>query len=152
MANNKQKAIYVLEYCPSEGSDPQKEWEVTQWREHPGLAPHPGGKQQVSTAAGDVELCVPLLAERNYKVLGWAQQCIEQLHPHPDNLSLESMTAEALLRKALQMSLEYIALAEDGRGHNARSHYLARQLREIQQYMAQYLDVKPIYTKEENNG
>jgi hypothetical protein len=76
-------------------------------------------------------------AERNYKILGWASQRIEQLHPHPDSLSLESMSDEDLLREALQMSREYIALAEDGRGHNARSHYLARQLRGIQQYMVQ---------------
>lgn len=138
MAKDKEKAIYVLEYCPSEGSDPLKEWNVTQWLEHPALAPHSGGKQKVSTAAGDVELRVPPLAERNYKVLGWAHQRIEQLHPYPDNLSLESMSEEALLREALQMSLEYIALAEDGRGHNARSHYLARQLRGIQQYKAQH--------------
>jgi hypothetical protein len=137
MAKDKQKTIYVLVYCPSEGSDPLKEWNVTQWHEHPALAPHSGGKQKVSTAAGDVELRVPPLAERNYKVLGWAHQRIEQLHPHPDSLSLESMNDDALLREVLQMSLEYIALAEDGRGHNARSHYLARQLRGIQQYMAQ---------------
>lgn len=147
MAKGKQKAIYVLVYCPSEGSDPNKEWEVTQWHEHPALAPHSGGKQQVSTAEGDVELRVPPLAERNYKVLGWAQQHIEQLHPHPDNLSPERMTNEALLRKALQMSLEYIGLAEEGRGHNARSHYLTQQLQAIQQYVTQSL-----YIKEKNNG
>jgi hypothetical protein len=56
------------------------------------------------------------------------------------------MTDEALLREVLQMSLEYIALAEDGRGHNARSRYLARQLREIQQYMAQRIDVTSVVT------
>ena len=141
MAKDKAKAIYVLVYCPSEGSDLQKEWEVTRWHEHPALAPHSGGKQKVSTAAGDVELRVPPLAERNYKVLGWAHQRIEQLHPRPDSLSLESMSDDALLREVLQMSLEYIALAEDGRGHNARSHYLARQLRGIQQYKAQHWQI-----------
>lgn len=147
MAKDKEKTIYVLEYCPSEGSDPLKEWNVTQWHEHPALAPHSGGKQKVSTAAGDVELRVPPLAERNYKILGWAHQHIEQLHPRSDSLSSESMTDEALLRKALQMSLEYIGLTEEGRGHNARSHYLAQQLRAIQQYVTQSL-----YVKEENNG
>jgi hypothetical protein len=145
MAKDKQKTIYVLVRL-------EDEWDVVQWSQHPALAPHAGGKQTVSTAAGDVELRVPPLAERNYKVLGWAQQRIEQLHPHPDNLSPESMTDAVLLREALQMSLEYIALAEDGRGHNARSRYLAQQLREIQQYMTQCLDVKPVYIKEENNG
>jgi hypothetical protein len=134
MANNKQKTIYVL--CPSEETD--KEWDVIQWQEHPALARHSGGRRKVSTASGDVELRVPPIVEHDYKVLGWASQCIEQLHPHPDSLSLESMSAEALLREALQMSLEYIALAEDGRGHNARSHYLARQLRDIQQYKSQH--------------
>src|SRR5690606_32727237 len=82
MAKGKEKTIYVLEYCPSEGSDPLKEWNVTQRHEHPALAPHSGGKQKVSTAAGDVELRVPPLAERNYKILGWASQRIEQLHRH----------------------------------------------------------------------
>ena len=137
MAKDKEKAIYVLVYCPSEDSDPHKEWEVTRWLEHPALAPHSGGKQKVSTAVGDVELRVPPLAERNYKVLGWAHRCIEQLHPRPASLSLEGMSEEALLKEVLQMSLEYVALAEDGRGHNARSRYLARQLREIQQHLAQ---------------
>lgn len=145
MAKGKQKTIYVLVRL-------EDEWDVVQWSQHPALAPHAGGKQKVSTAAGDVELRVPPLAERNYKILGWAQQRIEQLHPQPDNLSPESMTDAVMLREALQMSLEYIALAEDGRGHNARSRYLARQLREIQQYMTQCLDVTPVYIKEENNG
>jgi hypothetical protein len=40
--------------------------------------------------------------------------------------------------KAVEMSLEYIALAEDGRGHNARSHYLAQQLRKINQHLSQF--------------
>ena len=44
---------------------------------------------------------------------------------------------EALLKEVLQLSLEYIALAEDGRGHNARSHYLAQQLRKINQHLMQ---------------
>jgi len=131
------KTIYVLVHCPSEGRDPQKEWDVIQWQEHPALVPHSGGKHKVSTAAGDVELRVPALVERNYKVLGWASQRIEQLHPCPDMLALENLSHEALLREVLQLSLEYVALAEDGRGHNARSHFIARQLREIQKHMAQ---------------
>lgn len=131
------KTIYVLVSCPSEGCDPQKEWDVIQWGEHPALAPHSGGKRKVSTAAGDVELRVPPLAERNYKVLGWASRRIEQLHPRPDMLVLERMSDEALLNEVLQLSLEYVALAEDGRGHNARSHFIARQLRDIQKHMAQ---------------
>ena len=141
MAKDKEKAIYVLEYCPSEGSDLQKEWEVTRWLEHPALAPHSGGRRKVSTASGDVELRVPPIVEHDYKVLGWASQQIERLHPYPDELSLESMSDDDVLKEALQMSLEYIALAEDGRGHNARSHYLAKQLRGIQQYKAQHWQV-----------
>ena len=137
MTNHKKKTIYVLVHRPSEGSDPDKAWEVIQWHEHPALAPHSGGKQNVSTAAGDVELRVPPIAERNYKVLGWASQRIEQLHPRPEMLELEHMSDEALLKEVLQLSLEYVALAEDGRGHNSRSRFIARQLREIQQHKNQ---------------
>ena len=136
MPKSKQKTIYVLVHCPTEGGDPNKEWDVIQWQEHPALAPHSGGKRKVSTAAGDVELRVPALVERNYKVLGWASQRIEQLHPRPDMLALENLSHEALLKEVLHLSLEYVELAEDGRGHNARSHFIARQLREIQQHMA----------------
>ena len=82
-------------------------------------------------------VCRPPLAERNYKVLGWAHQCIEQLHPRPEMREPEHMSDEALLREVLQLSLEYIALAEDGRGHNPRSRFIARQLREIQQHKNQ---------------
>jgi len=137
MPKSKQKTIYVLVHCPSEGCDPNEEWDVIQWGEHPALAPHSGGKRKVSTAAGDVELRVPALVERNYKVLGWASQRIEQLHPHPDMLVLENLSHEALLKAVLQLSLEYVALASDGRGHNARSQFIARQLRDIQKHMAQ---------------
>ena len=136
MTTNK-KAIYVLVHCPHEGRDPHQEWDVIQWGEHPALAPHSVGKQKVSTAAGDVELRVPPIAERNYKVLGWASQRIEQIHPRPEMLELEPMSDEALLKEVLQLSLEYIALAEDGRGHIPRSRFIARQLREIQQHKNQ---------------
>lgn len=151
---DKQRTIYVLVYCPPADRDEgrQEEWEVVEWSQHPALAPYSGGKQKVSTAADDVELRVPPLAERNYKVLAWAHQCIEQLHPRPDSLSPESMTDEALLREVLQMSLEYIALAEEGRGHNARSRYLARQLAKIQQYVAQQHHEMSIQMGEKNNG
>ena len=139
MPKSKQKTIYVLVHFPSEGRDPNKEWDVIQWAEHPALAPHSGGKRKVSTAAGDVELRVPPLAECNYKVLGWASQRIEQLHPRPDMLALENLSNEALLKEVLHLSLEYVELAEDGRGHNARSHFIAHQLREIQQHTNQSL-------------
>ncbi len=108
MAKDKQKAIYVLVYCPSEGSDPHKKWEVSRWLEHPALAPHSGGKRKVSTAAGDVELRVPPLAERNYRVLGWASQRIEQLHPRPDMLLTDDMSDGSLLREVLQLSLWFV--------------------------------------------
>jgi hypothetical protein len=138
MTKNK-KAIYVLVHCPPDGRDPHQEWEVIQWGEHPALAPHSGGKRNVSTAAGVVELRVPPLADRNYEVLGWASQRIEQLHPRPDMLELEHLSDEALLREVLQLSLEYVALAEDGCGHNPRSRFIARQLRELQQHKNQQL-------------
>lgn len=147
MTKDSQKAIYVLVYRPQMGDDqPEEAWEVVRWLEHPALAPHSGSKQNVSTAAGDVELRVPPLAERNYRVLGRAHQRIEQLHPRPENLSPETLSNEALLSETLHLSLEYIALAEDGRGNNARSHYLAAQLLQIQQYLV------CLNTKEENNG
>ena len=135
------KTIYVLVHCPTEGRDSQQEWDVIQWGEHPALAPYSGGKRKVSTAAGDVELRVPLLAERNYKVLGWASRRIEQLHPRPDMLALENLSRETLLKKVLHLSLEYVALAEEGRGHNARSHFIAHQLRNIQQHIARPIDI-----------
>ena len=144
MAKDQQKPIYVLER-------PADEWEVVLWTEHPALPPHEGGKQPVSTAAGDVELRVPPLAERNNQLLSWAHQRVEQLHSYPDSLSPERMSDAALLSETLRISLEYIALAEDGRGHNARSRYLARQLRELQQYMAQRHDVTTISIKEMND-
>jgi len=131
MANSKQKTIYVL--CPSEETD--KEWDVIQWQEHPALAPHSGGRRKVSTASGDVELRMPPVAEHDYKVLGWASQQIERLHPYPEQFAPEGMTEQALLMEAVGMSLEYIELAEDGRGHNARSHYLAQQVRKINQHL-----------------
>jgi hypothetical protein len=132
------KTIYVLVYCPPVGCDPRMEWDVVQWLNHPALAPHPGGMQKISTASGDVELRVPPIAERNYEILVWAYHRIEELHPSPDvSFSPDTMTDEALLRQALKMSLEYIALAEEGRGHNARSRYLACQLRKIHQHVAQ---------------
>ncbi|MEO1644737.1 MAG: hypothetical protein AAFR67_06085 [Chloroflexota bacterium] len=134
MTKNK-KTIYVLVHCPSEGGDPSNEWDVIQWGEHPALAPHSGGKRKVSTAAGDVELRVPALVEHNYKVLGWVSQRIEQLHPRPDMLALENLSHDALLKEVVHLSLEYVELAEDGRGHNARSRYLAQQIRKINQHL-----------------
>lgn len=131
MTNSKQKTIYVL--CPSEETD--TEWDVIQWQEHPALAPHSGGRRKISTASGDVELRLPPIVEHNYKVLGWASQRINRLHPYPDELSPEGMSDQALLMDAIEMSLEYIELAEDGRGHNARSRYLAQQLRTIKQHL-----------------
>lgn len=145
MAKDKLKTIYVLVRR-------EDAWDVIRWSEHPALAPHSGGIQKVSTAAGDVELRLPPLAERNYELLGWAQQRIEQIHPRPDYLALEHMSVAALLRETLQLSLEYIALAEDGSGHSARSAYLARQVREIQQFIAQRLAGTSICIKEKNDG
>ena len=144
MAKDQQKPIYMLVRL-------EDEWEVVPWTEHPTLPPHEAGKQRVSTAAGDVELRVSPVAECNNQLLAWAHQRIEQLNPYPDNLLLERMTDAVLLRETLQISLEYIALAEDGRGHNARSRYLARQLREIQQYMAQRRDLTTLSIKETND-
>ncbi|MCU0463921.1 MAG: hypothetical protein MUF38_05080 [Anaerolineae bacterium] len=144
MAKDQQKPLYMLVRLADE-------WEVVPWTEHPALAPHEVGKHTVSTAAGDVELRVSPLAERNNQLLAWARQRVEQLHPYPDSLSPECMTNAALLSETLQISLEYIALAEDGHGHNARSRHLARQLREIQQYTAQRRDVTTTPIKETND-
>ncbi|MEL6526516.1 MAG: hypothetical protein AAFQ07_12490, partial [Chloroflexota bacterium] len=54
-------------------------------------------------------------------------------------LPLKNLSHEALLKEVLHLSLEYVELAEDGHGHNARSHFIARQLREIQQHTNQSL-------------
>jgi hypothetical protein len=132
------KAIYVLVHCPPVGSDPRMEWDVVPWLGHPAMAPHALGRQKVSTAAGDVELRVPPIVERNYEILGWAYHRVEQLHPKPgDDPALELLTDQELLAKTVKLSLEYITLAEERRGHNARSRYLARSLREINQHLAQ---------------
>lgn len=76
--------------------------------------------------------------ERNYEILAWAYHRVEQIHPKPDHdLAPEMLTDQELLAEALKLSLEYIALAEEGHGHNARSRYLAHRLHEINQYLAQ---------------
>lgn len=109
------KAIYVLVHCPPVGSDPRMEWDVVPWLGHPAMAPHASGRQKVSTAAGDVELRVPLIVERNYEILGWAYHRVEQLHPKPGEIpAIDTLTDQELLTETLKLSLEYIALAERG--------------------------------------
>lgn len=107
---------------------------VQRWEEHPALLPTHLEVRRVSTAAGDVELRIPFTMSRNLTQMGKVFREVERLHPKPDDLErIDQMTSEEQLNVALEMALEYIELAEGGRGHNARSRYLARCLRHIQQ-------------------
>jgi hypothetical protein len=58
-------------------------------------------------------------------------------HPYQDHDKEwdVGMSHEEMLKLSLKMVLEYIALTEDGLGHNARSRYLACQLQKINQYI-----------------
>ena len=131
------KTIYVLGHCLPMGTDPRTDWDIVRWTEHPALAPHALNKQIVSTASGDVELRIPPLANGNRELLVWAYQMIQRIHPQPEAPNVSAWTDRERLTETLRLALEYIALAEDGRGHNARSLYLAQLLRTIQTHVNQ---------------
>lgn len=119
--------IYVVEALPTE-----ERWRVRRWQQHSALLPLGLILHTVSTEAGDVELHMPYGASRDRDVLLWAFAEVKRLHPPPTNLErLNTFPMAEQFRLALELALEYIQLAEDGRGHNDRSRYLARCLRQI---------------------
>ncbi len=124
--------IYVVKPVSDAESEAAGGWEVRRWDEHPALVPLGLEVYTVSTAAGDVKLHLPYLFSRDPAQVGWAFRQVERLHPKPQDMErLEALSQAERVQLALNMALEYIALAEDGRGHNDRSRYLARCIREL---------------------
>ena len=122
-----QLSIYVVEAISTE-----ERWQVRRWQQHSALLPLGLILHTVSTEAGDVELHMPYGASRDREVLLWAFAEVKRLHPPPTDLeTLTSLSLTEQFQLALTLALEYIQLAEDGRGHNDRSRYLARCLRQI---------------------
>ena len=120
-------SIYVVEALPTE-----ERWQVRRWQQPSALLPLGLILHTVSTEAGDVELHMPYGASRDREVLLWAFAEVKRLHPPPSDLeTLNILPLAAQFQLALTLALEYIQLAEDGRGHNDRSRYLARCLRQI---------------------
>ncbi|MBK9750769.1 MAG: hypothetical protein IPO91_28960 [Chloroflexi bacterium] len=119
--------IFVVEALPTE-----EPWRVRRWQQHSALLPLGLILHTVSTEAGDVELYMPYGASRDRDVLLWAFAEVKRLHPPPTDLErLNAFPLAEQFRLSLDLALEYIQLAEDGRGHNDRSRYLARCLRQI---------------------
>jgi hypothetical protein len=120
-------SIYVVEALPTE-----ERWPVRRWQQPSALLPLGLILHTVSTEAGDAELHMPYGASRDRDVLLWAFTEVKRLHPPPTDLErLSTLSVAEQFQLALTLALEYIQLAEDGRGHNDRSRYLARCLRQI---------------------
>jgi hypothetical protein len=108
-------------------------WRVVRWNQHPALLPRELDRHVVSTPSGDVELYAPFVPSLERKRLYALFDTVVTLHPKPTNLeALAAMSRDQLLTLALRFVLEYVGLAEDGRGHNDRSRYLARCQRRIE--------------------
>ncbi len=123
------RPIYIAE----EISEETEGWRIVRWDQHPALLPLGLVRHIVSTEAGDVELHMPFVPTLERKRLSAAFDQVSRLHPKPTDLeALEVMSRDELLTLALRFALEYVGLAEDGRGHNDRSRYLARYLRRIE--------------------
>jgi len=130
--NQKLCPIYVVEALSDKGKDATEAWQVAVWHQHPALLPYALVRHVVSTEVGDVELHMPYMPSRDRMCVMWAFAEVKQLHPPPTDLeTLDTLTPREQLRLTLELALEYVELAEDGRGHNDRSRYLARCLRQI---------------------
>lgn len=130
------RPIYVAEAT----SDGTERWRIVRWEQHPALLPFGLVKHIVSTDAGDVELHIPFVPTLERKRLYTALDQVSRLHPKPTDFeALKAMSRDQLLTLALRFALEYVGLAEDGRGHNDRSRYLARCLRRIESLTQQDL-------------
>jgi len=124
--------IYVVEIASGEIETAPEQWQVVAWKQHRALLPLGLVKHIVSTEAGDVELHTPYMPSRDRMCVMWAFAEVRRLHPPPTDLeTLDTLTPREQLRLTLKLALEYVELAEDGRGHNDRSRYLARCLRQI---------------------
>jgi len=126
-------AIYVVKPLSGLEGERTGEWQVERWDDHPALFPRGLVVHTVSTAAGDVELYIPYPISRDSSRLGWAFNQVEKLHPKPDDMDwVETLPSSQMLVLTLKLALEYVELAEDGRGHNVRSRYLSHCLRHLQ--------------------
>lgn len=122
------RPIYIAEQT----SVGVEQWRIVRWDQHPALLPLGLEKHVVSTEAGDVELHMPFVPMLERQRLYAAFDQVSRLHPKPTDFeALEAMSRDQLLTLALRFALEYVGLAEDGRGHNDRSRYIARCLRRI---------------------
>ncbi len=131
-------AIYVVKPFSGLNDEASGEWQVESWEDHPALFPRGLVVHTVSTAAGDVELHIPYPISRDSSRLGWAFNEVEKLHPRPDDLGrIAVLSASERLALALEFALEYVELAEEGHGHNARSRYLAHCIRHLKDIQAQ---------------
>jgi len=125
-------AIYVVKPLSGLEGERTGEWQVERWDDHPALFPRGLVVHTVSTAAGDVELYIPYPISRDSSRLGWAFNQVEKLHPKPDDMDwVETLPSSQMLVLTLKLALEYVELAEDGCGHNARSRYLAQCIRHL---------------------
>jgi hypothetical protein len=130
--NQKSRLSYVVEALPDPGSAPPEAWRVVLWNQHPALLPVGLEKLVVSTEAGDADVYMPWFASRHRSVVIWAFAEVRRLHPKATDLdALDALSLADRLALTLDFALKYVQLAEEGRGHNERSHYLARALREI---------------------
>jgi len=119
-------------YIAKEISEETEGWRIVRWDQHPAL-PLGLEKHVVSTEVGDVELHMPFVPTLEQHRLYAAFDQVRGLHPKPTDFeALEAMSRDELLTLALWFALEYVGLAEDGRGHNDRSRYIARCLRRIE--------------------
>lgn len=125
-------AIYVVKPLSGLEGGGFGEWRVERWDDHPALFPRGLVVHTVSTAAGDVELHIPYPISRESGRLAWAVSEVEKLHPKPRDMEwVEALPSTQMLLLTLNLALAYIELAEDGRGHNARSRYLAQCIRHL---------------------
>jgi len=123
------RPIYVAE----EISEETEQWRLARWEQHPALLPLGLLRHIVSTEAGDVELHMPFVPALDRQRLYAAFDQVSRLHPKPTDFeALDTMSRDQLLMLVLRFALEYVGLAEDGRGHNDRSRYIAPCLRRME--------------------
>jgi len=129
--NHKLRPIYVVEPLPNELAS-GAQWQVVAWKQHRALLPLGLVKHIVSTEAGDVELHMPYMPSRDRTCVMWAFAEVRRIHSEATDLdALDTLSLSEKHALTLRLALEYVELAEDGRGHNDRSRYLARCLRQI---------------------
>jgi len=126
------KPIYVVEVASGEVETATEGWQVASWRQHPALLPLGLIMRKVSTEAGDAEVYMPFMVSINQPLMFWAFAEVRRMHPKSTDLdALDTLSLNDQLILTLELALEYVRLAEDGRGHNDRLRYIARSLRRI---------------------